>query len=1102
MLKLIRWIPVVVLALTAAVANPPAHVAQDEKPHITNARMLRYPDVSATHICFVYAGDIWTVAKSGGKAQRLSTAPGEEYKPRFSPDGKHIAFSGNYDGNRDIYVLPTEGGIAKRLTHHPDSDYMIDWSPDGKSILYSTGMTSPTGRYSELYTVSINGGLPSKLPVSWGDNACYSPDGGSIAYNPWSRDFRTWKRYRGGMATRLWTFNLETLDAQEISNDHCNFSNPMWVDGRIYFICDRGANGRSNIHAYDLDSGKTTEVTNFGDYDVRFASQGPNEIVFEYGSRLQLLDLATHKVTSVDISVVTDGATLRPRVVNVSKSAGNPAVSPTGERAAFQARGDIFSVPGEYGVTRNLTRSPGVAERYPAWSPNGEVIAYWSDRGGEYELMTQPAEGGEETTHTSLGEGYKYVPQWSPDSQKIVFIDQTMRIHLHVLEPGKTTEIDKALWKYHGGLERFRVSWSADSRWFAYSRGLENSNEAVFVYDTKENKLHQVTAGYYSDSGPAFDPEGKYLYFQSGRNYSPIYSDIDNTWIYTNTGQLFAVPLRKDVTSPLATRNDEEGAKPKKEEKPEEKKDEKVKAVEIDFEDFERRAVELPVKPGRYGQLQAIDGKLLYMRRPRNGSADRNSQVVSYDIEDREEKVVVENASSFQLTANRKKMLVDSRGTYTIQGTGGGGGMRWNRGSSGDDESKKDKRLSLDGLQVTVDPIAEWKQLFVDGWRIQRDFFYDPGMHGVDWGKVREQYGAMLDECVTRWDVNYLMGEMIGEINASHTYRWGGDAESAPSVSVGLLGCDYDLANGHYRISRIYDGAAWDSEVRSPLNENGLNIEPGTYLLEVNGVPVDVSKDPWAAFQGLAGKAVELTLNDQPALDGARRVLVTTMSSERRLRYLTAIENTRARVDELSDGKIGYVYVPNTGRNGQNELVRQMRAQFTKEALIIDERWNGGGQLPDRFVELLNRPILNYWGVRDGADWQTPMFAHAGPKAMLINGRAGSGGDAFPYYFKQAGCGKLIGTRTWGGLIGYTGVPRLIDGGTVIAPTFGIYNTKGEWIIEGYGVDPDIEVIAHPAKTAKGQDPELERAIEELLNELKENPVKAPAKPEYPDRSK
>ena len=1100
------------VAALALLASRPG-IAQDARekpalPDFTNARMLRYPDVSETHICFVYGGDIWTAPKAGGNATRLSSAPGEEYKPRFSPDGKRIAFSAQYDGNLDLFTLPLEGGVAHRVTHHPGSDMMIDWTPDGQALVYSSGATSPTGRYSELFTVNAAGGLPRKLPTPWGDNASISPDGGSIAYTPWSQDFRTWKRYRGGMVGKLWKFDLKTCEAVEISHGVASFSSPMWSGDRIFYMCDDNPQARNNLYFYDVKSGKHTQVTDFKQADVRFPSLGPSDIVFELDGALQLLDLKTLQTRAVQVKVTTDGATLRPRVVDAGKSAVNGALSPNGERAVFEARGEIFSVPAEFGVTRNLTRSSGSAERYPSFSPDGKLVAYFSDRGGEYELTTQPAEGGAETVHTRLGAGYRYTPQWSPDSRKLVFIDQAMRIRMHDLDSATTLDIDKDLWRYHGELEDFHVSWSSDSRWFTYSRGIENSNEAIFIYDVAAKKAQQVTSGYYNDYGPAFDPEGKYLYFVSGREFRPIYSDLDPTWIYANTSKILAVPLRSSVKSPLAARNNDERPKPDAPKKEDGKKDDagQSKAVEIELADFERRAIELPIPAGRYAQLQAIEGKLLYLRLSRTGAGERGAQLVSYDLDEREEKVLEESADTFILAANRKKLLFASRGAWTIRGTGGFsfGGGRGSRGQTPPEEDfpKKDKStLNLGDMQMTVDPAAEWRQIFTDGWRIERDFFYDPAMHGVDWNAMRKSYGALLDQCVTRWDVNYLLGEMISELNASHTYRGGGDEETAKPLNVGMLGCDYTLDHGRYRISKIYDGAPWDSQVRSPLNESGLGIKAGEYLLAVNGVELDTAEDPWAAFAGLGGKTVALTLNSRPSLEGARVVYVTTMASESQLRYLSGIEETRARVDKASNGEIGYIYVPDTGQRGQNELVRQFRAQYRKKALIIDERWNGGGQLPDRFVELLNRPILCYWGVRDGADWQTPMIAHNGPKAMLINGRAGSGGDAFPWFFKQAGAGKLIGTRTWGGLIGITGTPRLVDGGNVTAPTFGIYDPQGKWIIESYGVDPDIEVIAHPTKVARGEDPEIDRAISELTKELAAKPVSTPKKPAYPDRS-
>jgi tricorn protease len=653
------------------------------------------------------------------------------------------------------------------------------------------------------------------------------------------------------------------------------------------------------------------------------------------------------------------------------------------------------------------------------------------------------------------------------------------------------------------------------------------------LHDTKSGKGRLVTSGFYNDEEPAFDPDGKYLYYKSDRSYDPTYSSADWSFIYANMTRLVAVPLRNDVPSPLAPRNDEETPKKEDEKKPDakpedataekkpasseaekgatklteksvEKKsapkaaakkkgtpaakaDAKPKPVEIDLDGFEQRAVLLPTKAGRYADLHALSGKLLYRWLPRTGSSGGSSLLEFYDLEKREPKSIVSGADGFSPSADGKKLLVRKDGDFFIIEPKEG--------------QKLDKKLATAGLETAIDPAAEWKQIFADAWRLQRDFFYDPGLHGVDWKAMRTRYESLLADCVTRWDVNYVIGELIGELNASHTYRSGGDLESAPTRGVGYLGCDFALENGAYRIKRIVEGAPWDVEVRSPLRTPGVKVAAGDYLLAVNGVPLDTAQEPTAAFQGLADKTVLLSVNSKPELKGAREVLVETLASESRLRYLAWVDANRRAVEKLSGGQIGYVYVPSTAQEGQNELVRQWRGQVQKPGLIVDERFNSGGQIPDRFVELLGRGVKNYWGVRDGRDWSWPPVSHAGPKAMLMNGWSGSGGDCFPYYFKQAGLGPLIGTRTWGGLIGITGAPPLIDGGSVTVPTFGIYNTQGEWIIEGFGVAPDIEVIDDPAKLAKGNDPQLERAVAEVLKVLKEKPPIAPKKPQYPIRA-
>lgn len=1150
-------IPAATLTAQTESSVPPAG------PHAIDARMMRYPDVSSNQITFVYAGDIWVAPKTGGNAVRLSSPRGEETFPKFSPDGTEIAFSGNYDGNMDIYIIPVTGGLPRRITHHGAPDRLVGWYPDGKRLLYATSMTSYKDRFNQLYSVSVEGGLPEKLPMPYGEFGALSPDGKQIAYTPISVDFRTWKRYRGGMNPDIWLFDLEHLTARNLTQSDAAESIPMWHGETLYFLCDRDENKRANLWACDLKRGTFRQVTFFKDHDVHFPSLGPTDIVFEQAGKLYLLDLATEQYAPVNITVVTDRATLRPRLENVSVLTQSATISPTGKRALFEARGEIFSVPQEHGIVRNVTRSSGVAERYPSWSPDGKQIAYFSDRGGEYELTLRDADGtGEETTLTQLGPGYRYSPQWSPDSKKILWIDQTMRIHLYDFDTKTNKVIDQQKWMYHGALNGFSVSWSADSRWIAYAGDLDNRNTAVILYDTQKDQRHQVTSGFYNDSEPVFDPDGKYLYLRTGRSFSPSYSDLDNSFIYANTTQLAVVPLRKDVPSPLAPRNDEEpdkdkdkkkepekkpedkqpedkdpadkkpddkpdddkkddekkddppgdkkpdsdepekdGDKPaegddakkaeakegeKKDEKPAEKKDEKKpKAVEIDLDGFEERMVILPPRAGRYGNLAAISGKLLYRWMPRG---EGGTPIELWDVEKREVKRVVDSADGFELSANRLKLLVRQGTGYSIIDAREGQNLN--------------KKLNTASFSATIDPQAEWRQIFTDAWRLQRDMFYDPGLHGVDWPLMRERYGKLLDHAVTRWDVNYVIGELLGELNASHTYRSGGDLESGISRPVGYLGCDFAFTNGAYRIARIIRGAPWDTEVRSPLAEPGLtNVFEGDYLLAVNGEPLDPTKDPWAAFQGMANQPVMLTLNSSNSFANAREVLVQTLASEARLRNLAWINENRLRVEQLSDDQIGYVYVPDTGQGGQNELVRQFRGQFTKPGLLIDERFNSGGQIPDRFVELLNRPLRNYYAVRDGRDWAWPPVGHFGPKAMLVNGWSGSGGDCFPFIFKDSKLGPVIGMRTWGGLIGITGAPPLVDGGSVTVPTFGIYSRDREWIIEGYGVDPDIEVVDDPGLMARGGDPQLERGVAEILEALRQNPPPNVQKPQYPDRS-
>lgn len=1072
--------------------------------------MIQNPDVSATQIVFAYAGDLWVVPKEGGTAVKLSSPKGQEFFPKFSPDGSQIAYNANYDGNYDVFVIPSKGGMPVRITNHGMADRLIGWYPDGKNLLFASSMESGKQRFSQFYKVSSKGGLPEKLIIPYSETGSISSDGKKIVYTPRSRAFRTWKRYRGGMNSDIWIFDLEKNSAEMIVKNNADNEFPMWHENKIYYSSDAGTEERANIWSYNLNTKETKQVTKFTEFDIHFPSLGASDIVFEAGGKLYLLNLNDEKYHEVSINVVTDEITLMPKTENVSKLIQNISISPDGKRALFEARGEIFSVPAENGPVYNLTKTSGSAERFPAWSSDGKFAAYWSDKSGEYELtLLDLSKPNSEKKLTSYGAGYQYQLYWSPDSKKLAFIDKAMQIFIYDIDKNKTFKVDKAGGFYEGALRNFKASWSSDSKWLIYSKDLNKRGGAIFLYDVKEEKVHQVTSGFYTDMNPVFDPDGKYLYFLTNRNFKPVYSDFDNTWVYPNATSIAVVTLDKNTISPLAPKNDttavktveekkeNEDAKPTKsslvengkdesKDKKDEKEKDKTKDVKITIANFEERLELLPIPAGNFGNIQAVSGKLVYLKPPNSGSDEKNKPVYFYDLEKREEKKIADDADFFEVSADGKKILIGKSNNYSIVDIA--------------ENQKLDKKMPASQIEMTIDPKAEWKQIFNDVWRFERDFFYDPNMHGVDWNAMRVRYGKLIDACLTRWDVNYVIGELIAELSSSHTYRGGGDTEQAENVNTGYLGIDWEIANGAYRIKRIVNGAPWDSELRSPLLAPGVKAETGDYILAVNGVPLDISKAPWSAFAGLADITIELTVNDNPALEGARNIIVKTIGSETRLRNLEWIEMNRKRVDEATHGKIGYIYVPSTGIDGQTELFRQFMAQYDKKGLIIDERFNDGGQIPDRFIELLNRKPLAFWAVRDGIDWQWPPVANFGPKVMLINGWSGSGGDAFPDYFRKAGLGPLIGTRTWGGLIGISGAPNLIDGGNITVPTFRMYDPGGKWFKEGYGVNPDIEVIDDPAQLAKGVDPQLEAAIKEVMKELEKNPLVQPEHPPYEKR--
>ncbi|MFK7770339.1 MAG: S41 family peptidase [Mariniblastus sp.] len=1110
--------------------------------------MMKYPDVSKDKIVFSYANELWVVNRDGGMASPLASPKGSERFPRFSPDGKTIAFSGNYEGGTDLYTIPTGGGMAERKTFHPSSELLCDWMPDGKSLIYSSNGLAGLGRQSQLFTIGVKKTLPDRMPVPYGTNGAVSADKKWLAYTPHSRDSRTWKRYRGGMASDVWLFNLKDKTSKQITDFEGTDSLPMWNKGVVYYLSDAGDEHRLNIWSYTVSSGEREQVTKFDDYDCKWPAIGPGtdgsgEIVLGNGSDLYLVDLKTKKSKKVDVSIPGDRPTLRAQKVDASDFIESGDISPTGKRVTFEARGDIWTLPVKNGAPRRLTKTNGVAERNPIWSPDGQWIAYLSDESGEYEVYVTQSDGrGETMKLTSDGDCYRELQNWSPDSKHITFTDKTGKLFLLTVASKETKLVDT-----DPTATAITPSWSHNSQWICYAN---NSNSrapigSIFVYDVTNGTKKQLTDDYFNDGSPVFDKKGEYIFFQSNRSFgSPQYEDLGQSFIYANTGVMVAMPLRSDVKHPMLPKVDEETWKDEKEDgdkddaekentekeegadkdakkeddaektdgddkqkdaekkdgdkkdgdkkdgaKKNDKKDENSKPFEIEFDGIERRAFQLPVGNGNFSSLAVNDkNQLLYAERPARGSGGEPAiKLLDLSADKKEAKEVAKGARNFGISADGKKMIVLKRGGFFVADAAPG--------------QKLDKSVSTDGMTVMIDRRQEWRQMLREAWRLERDFFYDPTMHGVDWDAVWEQYEKLLDDCVSRADVGFLMGEMISELNVGHAYYRGDDVPSGPQNDIGLLGCRFEIDGKSYKIAELFQGAKWDVDARNPLVSAG--VKEGQYLLAINDQPLTTKQNPYELLRGTLGQTVTLTVSDDAKIDDEdKRVSVKTIRSDANLRFRGWIEANRKYVSDKTDGKVGYIYVVNTGVPGQNDLVRQFFAQMGKEALIIDDRWNGGGQIPTRFIELLNRPRTNYWAKRDGMDWSWPPDSHQGPKCMLINGMAGSGGDMFPALFKQSKLGKLIGMRTWGGLVGISGGPSLLDGSAVTMPSFAYYEKDGTWGIEGHGVDPDIKVIDDPAKMADGGDPQLDAAIDQMLKEIKSNPYKAPKRPAYPDRSK
>jgi tricorn protease len=1050
-----------------------------------SAVMMRYPDVSADKIVFIYDNDVWIAPKDGGVAIPLSSPAGMEASPKFSPDGRTIAFTANYDGNDDVYTMPVGGGIPQRFTYHPAYDRVVDFTADGRIVFNSAREEFP-----RMYYASPTGALPEVLPLAYAAYASFSPDGQWIAFTPWSTEGHTWKRYQGGMATDIWLFNLKTYESKRITDFPGTDDLPMWHGDKIYYLSDEGRESRRNIWVYDVKTAKREQVTHFADFDIKWPSLGPDDIVFQHGDELMLLDLKSLETKAVNISIPGDHPHVRTQTVDVSGYMNDIFISPQGKRIVADFRGDIWTLPAENGFPRDLNRTDGVAEHYPAWSPDGKWIAYFSDKTGEYELYRQLSDGsGKEEQLTHNGKAYRYNPVWSPDSKKIAFTDKTGSYFIFVIDKGETIFVDRDVWAGQG----LRPAWAKDSNWLAYTvQSPDNSNSVIKLDDLKNRKSYQVTSDMFPSSDPAFDLSGDFLFFSTQRNFEPAFSEVDNTFIFHNSTEIAFTTLRKDIVSPfkpMAPKPAAEAAPaaPLAEAKPGEEATTtppEVPILKIDTDGMEARAQLLPIGAGGYGNLMGGDKKVFYIG---------PMGLTMFDLNSKQQMPLLPNAQGFMLTPDATKMVVYAQGGIYITTAGPG--------------AQLDKRVNTEGLTMQIDPRKEWHQIVYEAWRIYRDFFYDPNMHGVDWNHARDQALSLVKHAANRDDVDYILGEMIGELNSSHTYVWNWPADMAPGVPVGMLGCDFELAKddaGHegYRISKILGGGDHELGVRSALNAPGLDVHVGDFLLAVNGVPLDMSKEPYAALAGMVGKTTSLTVSKKAVIDGdARQVLVTPSWDEGELRLRAMIERNRRYVFEKTGGKVGYIYVRNTSGDGLVDLQRQFISQHNMAGLIVDERWNGGGMIPERFIEMLNRPVFNYWARRDGVSWRTPYRTHPGPQVMLINQAAGSGGDAFPYYFRMAGLGKLIGTRTWGGLVGISGNPGLIDGGYLSVPAFGIYDKDGTWAIEGHGVDPDFLVIDDPTLLAKGIDPQLDKGIEVVMDEVQKHPWHDTPKPRYLDRS-
>lgn len=1073
-------------------------IGSGEQAKCEEARLLRYPHIMGDKAVFVYAGDIWTVLVSGGKARRVTSfSEGLEVFPRISPDGKWIAFSGEYSGSRQVYVVPYEGGIPKRLTFYPDVgqmpprggyDYMVlDWTPDGKRILVRSNRTPFGRRVGRYFLVDpAKPGLEDELQIPEGGPASFSSDGKKIAYNIKSREFRTWKRYDAGRAQDVFIYDLGKNDVERITTYDGTDNFPMWIGNSVFFTSDRDDIRKLNIYRYDNSAKDIIRVTDFREYDVLWPSRGGNRMIFENGGYLYWLEAGEAKPNKIEVTLGSDKPFVRPVFKNVQKDISEFSISPSGKRAVFAARGEIFTIPAKQGVIRNITRTDAVRERAVEWSPDGKWIAYLSEVSGEYEVWIRPQDGkGKAKQLTRSTDSWIMGIVWSPDSRKIAYGDKKNRLWVVDVENDRKEQADICRMRGIGG-----YSFSPDSKWIVYNKIDDNWMSSIWVYSLEKKETVRLTSGFTNDRNAVFSLDGKYLYFISSRDF--IYDERE--W----NDRIYIATLTADIENPLAPLNDEEepegdnGKKDKDGDKKDRKKNGKDKKdkddiiVKIDAKDFDSRALAIPKKPGTYFSLTAVEGGVVFIQMDEL----RERTLRKFDLAERKSEDIMTGIGAYQVAAGGKKFIFSPPGgkDYGIADLASG-----QKVTSG--------KLDFGNMEMRIDPVTEWKQIYHDAWRIMRDWFYDPHMHGVDWKKMHDRYAVLLPYVAHRGDLDYLLGEMIGELNAGHCYVNEGDMPHVDRVPVGLLGCRFEPDGQYYRISKIYGGANWHDKERSPLTEPGMNVREGTYLIEIDGNRVTTSESPYRYLENKVGIPVVLKINDKASSKGSREITVRPVESELSLFYMDWVETNRKLVDKLSDGRIGYIHVPNTHYDGYREFLKAWQPLMNKEALIIDERYNGGGHSPFEMVQMMSNTVFSYWAVRHSEMNSTPFPVNDGPKAMLINGLASSGGDAFPFYFRKAGLGPLIGETTWGGLIGYGYSPAFIDRGRFAVPGYSFVNPEGEWDVEAVGVKPDIYVWDDPTMIQAGREPMIEKAVEYLLDELEKNPRKKVKTPPYPDRS-